>query len=80
VAGSYGGAQQDPLWVANVEAAPEVTIEVGERTLQARPAVLRAGPERDRLYQELVDIWPDMLQYVTQTSRTFPVIRLDPAE
>jgi deazaflavin-dependent oxidoreductase (nitroreductase family) len=80
VAGSNGGAQEDPLWVANVESMPEVTIEVGGRTLQARPAVVREGPERDRLYQVLVDIWPDMLQYETSTSRKFPVIRLDPAE
>jgi deazaflavin-dependent oxidoreductase (nitroreductase family) len=80
VAGSNGGTEHEPLWVANVEGAPAVTIEVGERTLKARPAILRAGPERDRLYQVLVDIWPDMLQYETHTSRKFPVIRLDPAE
>jgi deazaflavin-dependent oxidoreductase (nitroreductase family) len=77
--GSNGGAEQEPLWVANVEAMSAVTIEVGERTLKAKPTVLRAGPERDRLYALAVDYWPDMLQYeTTAAGRQFPVIRLDP--
>jgi deazaflavin-dependent oxidoreductase (nitroreductase family) len=79
VAGSNGGAQLEPAWVANVEASPEVIVEVGERTLKATGTVLREGPERDALYQVLVGIWPDMLQYETSTSRKFPVLRLDPS-
>jgi deazaflavin-dependent oxidoreductase (nitroreductase family) len=80
VAGSNGGAQQEPLWITNVEAVPEVAIEVGDRTLKARPTVLREGPERDQLYKVLVDDWPDLLQYETNTARKFPVILLDPTE
>jgi len=77
--GSNGGAEQEPLWFANVKAMLEVTIEVGERTLKATPTVLREGPERDRLYALAVDYWPDMLQYETKAAfRQFPVIRLDP--
>src|SRR5262245_33910341 len=77
--GSNGGAEREPLWVANVEAMLEVTIEVGERTLKAQPTVLREGPERDRLYARAVDYWPDMLQYETKAvGRQFPVIRLNP--
>jgi deazaflavin-dependent oxidoreductase (nitroreductase family) len=79
VAGSNGGSQREPAWVANVEADPEVIVEVGERTLPATATVLRDGPERDALYQVLVGIWPDMLQYETSTSRKFPVLRLDPS-
>jgi hypothetical protein len=56
----------------------EVAIEVGGRTLTAKPTVLREGPERDRLYAALVGDWPDLLEYETHTTRTFPVIRLDP--
>jgi deazaflavin-dependent oxidoreductase (nitroreductase family) len=77
--GSNGGAAQEPLWCTNVEAMAAVTIEVGARTLQATPTVLRAGPERDRLYALVVDYWPDMRQYeTTAAGRQFPVIRLDP--
>jgi deazaflavin-dependent oxidoreductase (nitroreductase family) len=78
VAGSMGGAPQDPQWVANIEVMPEVTVEVGERTVTAKPTVLRDGPERERLYAKLVEYWPDFTEYETHTDRKFPVIRLDP--
>jgi deazaflavin-dependent oxidoreductase (nitroreductase family) len=78
--GSAGGAPEEPAWVGNLAAMQEVTIEVGGRTLTATPAVLREGPERDRLYAALVDYWPDLREYETHTTRTFPVVRLDPAE
>jgi hypothetical protein len=58
----------------------EVTIEIGGRTLTATPTVLREGPERERLYSALVDYWPDLREYETHTTRTFRVVRLDPAE
>jgi deazaflavin-dependent oxidoreductase (nitroreductase family) len=80
--GSNGAVpDKEPLWFANVEAMAEVTIEVGERTLKAKPTVLREGPERDRLYALAVDYWPDLLQYETKAAfRQFPVIRLGPKE
>jgi hypothetical protein len=40
--------------------------------------VFREGATWDRLYQTLVDYWPDMLSYETKSSYTFPVVRLDP--
>ena len=80
VAGSNGGAEKEPLWVANVEVMPEVTIEVGEVTMTAKPSVLRGGAERERLYAALVTYWPDFVSYEASTSRHFPVIRLDPTE
>ena len=79
VAGSQGGAEKDPLWVANVEIMPEVTIELGTGTLTAKPTVVREGAERKRLYAALVEYWPDFRVYETRTARHFPVIRLDPA-
>jgi deazaflavin-dependent oxidoreductase (nitroreductase family) len=78
IGGSNGGAEKEPLWIGNVEAMPEITVELGDRTLTAKPTVLRDGPERDRLYSVLVDYWPDFRQYETNTTRQFPVIRLDP--
>jgi deazaflavin-dependent oxidoreductase (nitroreductase family) len=76
--GSNGGAEKDPLWVANVEAMSEVTIEVDDRTLRTKPVILRDGAERERLYGIVMEYWPDVLEYETHTSRSFPVIRLDP--
>jgi deazaflavin-dependent oxidoreductase (nitroreductase family) len=76
--GSNGGATKEPLWVVNLEAMPETTIEVGERTLTVQPTVLRSGAEHDRLYTALVAYWPDMLEYEKSTDRPFSVIVLEP--
>jgi len=80
VAGSNAGAEQEPAWVANVEAMSQVRIEVGDRVLTANVSVLREGPERDRAYAKLVDYWADFLEYETKTTRKFPVIRLVPSD
>ena len=76
--GSNGGAEKEPAWVANVAAMAEVVIEVGERTLTVKPTILREGPEWDRLHAAAVAYWPDILEYQTHTTRTFPFIVLDP--
>jgi deazaflavin-dependent oxidoreductase (nitroreductase family) len=76
--GSAGGAEKEPSWVENIAAMPEVTIEVGERSLTTKPTLLRDGPEREQLYAKYVEYWPDLLQYQTRTERSFPLIRLDP--
>jgi hypothetical protein len=55
-----------------------VVIEVGDRTLTAKPTILREGPEWDRLHAAAVAYWPDILEYQTHTTRNFPFIVLDP--
>ena len=76
--GSFAGAAAEPQWVKNVESATEVTLETGTQTVTMTPEVLRAGPERDRLYQAAREHWPFVLSYEQKTSRPFPVIRLTP--
>jgi deazaflavin-dependent oxidoreductase (nitroreductase family) len=80
VCGSFGGAPDDPEWVANIEAGPgETTIEVGRQTLRATAAVVRpTSPDWQRLYEIWSEYWPDSKQYETKTSRKFPIIRLEP--
>ncbi|WP_329456713.1 nitroreductase/quinone reductase family protein [Streptomyces sp. NBC_01497] len=78
VAGSNGGAEKEPLWVANVEALDETTAEIGERTLRVRPKILREGDERDRLFGRFAAYWPDAHEYVTHTDRPFAMVVLSP--
>lgn len=80
VCASLGGADEDPLWVANVEAGSgETTIEVGDSTLQAKTTVVRpTSTEWERLYGIWKAYWPDAAQYEARTSRKFPMVRLDP--
>ncbi|HEX5241085.1 MAG TPA: nitroreductase/quinone reductase family protein [Candidatus Limnocylindrales bacterium] len=78
VAGSKGGSPTDPLWVANVEAHPRVTIEVANQTFEADGQVFAEGPERDRLWRQHVAELPWFGKYEEQTSRTIPTVRLVP--
>jgi deazaflavin-dependent oxidoreductase (nitroreductase family) len=80
VCGTMGGADEDPLWVANIEAGSgETTIEVGDRTLRVKTTVVRStSPEWGRLYGIWKAYWPDAAQYETRTVRRFPIVRLDP--
>jgi deazaflavin-dependent oxidoreductase (nitroreductase family) len=78
VAGSNGGAEKEPVWVANVEAMPEATIEIGEETKTVKVSVIRDGEQWDEDYAKLVEYWPDFRKYEENTDRKFAVIRLDP--
>ena len=82
VVGSMGGAPTDPRWVRNIEAGPgHATIEVGDDTLQAKTAVVRPdSPEWEQLYGIWSAYWPDSKSYEANTSRKFPVIRLEPVD
>lgn len=79
VIGSKGGAPTHPSWYHNLVANPKVTIEVlGERF----PATARvtAGEERDRLFAKVGSQYPGYLEYEQRTSRTIPVIVLEPTK
>jgi deazaflavin-dependent oxidoreductase (nitroreductase family) len=78
VMGSNGGAEKEPTWVTNVAAMSEVIVEVGEQKLTTKPTLLRQGPERDRLQSAMADYWPDIRVYQILTTRTFPLIVLEP--
>ena len=74
-----GGARTNPDWYYNVAANPEVTIEVGDRRLQAKARVT-AEPERTELYRRQAEGWPAFAEYPKKTSRTIPVVVLEPAD
>ena len=81
IAGSAGGAPQDPQWVANLEAdAGPVTIELGAGPAQADHRVVRAGRDDDwdRLYAVWRAYWPDAASYEQRTSRKFPLAVITP--
>lgn len=80
VVGSKGGAPNDPDWVRNLEADPEATIEVGTDTIPVRAtAILREGPEWDRLYAGQVARRSGFADYLVKTEgiRRIPVIVLE---
>jgi deazaflavin-dependent oxidoreductase (nitroreductase family) len=75
---SKGGSPTHPHWMLNAEANPDVEIEVGTERHKGRATVLREGPERDRLYAAQAAVWPAFADYETKTTRTIPVIVIEP--
>lgn len=79
VIASKGGAPAHPDWLWNLEASPDVTIEVGNESIPVHSSILRDGPERDQLYQRQVERRPAFAEYEAKTRgiRTIPVVVLD---
>lgn len=73
---SKGGAPTNPDWYHNLLAHPEVTVEVGPETYEARATVL-TGEERDRLYARQSEMFPQFGEYQAKTTRKIPVIALE---
>jgi deazaflavin-dependent oxidoreductase (nitroreductase family) len=74
---SKAGADTNPDWYYNLRARPDVQIEVGDETIDAR-AVEITGPERDRLYARQASLYPAFAMYQSLTKRVIPVIALTP--
>jgi deazaflavin-dependent oxidoreductase (nitroreductase family) len=73
VVASKAGAPRHPAWFHNLSAHPAVTVELGERCVQAH-AIVTEGEERDRLYRRVAG---DGHPYEKNTDRVFPVVVLD---
>lgn len=74
---SMGGLPANPQWFGNLRANPAVEIEIGKR--RSRYRAREATPaERDRLWPELVALYPDYASYQAWTEREIPVVICEP--
>lgn len=78
VTGSNAGQAALPGWVFNVRAHDRGTVEVDGVTAPVRFEEV-TGPERDRLYAQLVAIWSAYAMYERNAGRAIPVFRVVPA-
>jgi deazaflavin-dependent oxidoreductase (nitroreductase family) len=78
VVASQGGAPTHPAWYLNLQAHPEVEVQVGPARFTAR-ARTAAEDEKPALWRQMAAIWPDYDAYQTRTERPIPVVVLDPA-
>jgi len=76
---SKGGAPTDPDWYYNVQANPDVTVEIGTKTSPAKARVAR-GDERDGIWERQKQLMPGFADYERKTSRQIPVVILELAE
>ena len=83
IVASKGGAPMHPAWFGNIQANPEVEIEVakpdgsGTEKHGARAIVVADRQERDRLFAAMWLIWPSYADYEKWTERLIPVIILE---
>ncbi|HEX5713979.1 MAG TPA: nitroreductase family deazaflavin-dependent oxidoreductase [Solirubrobacterales bacterium] len=76
IVASRGGTDQPPGWFLNIEADPEVEIQVkGERfPVRARVATPEEKPE---MWAKMAAVWPDYDDYQARTERQIPVVVLE---
>ena len=72
-----GGAPTSPGWYYNLKAQPNVTIEVGSKTIDV-VASEASGQERERLYRTLVERYPQIAELKQKARRVIPLILLTP--
>ncbi|WP_329033649.1 nitroreductase/quinone reductase family protein [Streptomyces sp. NBC_01725] len=72
------GAPDDPHWYRNLLAHPVVDVEIGISAYQAL-AVPAEGARRDELFAHVVREAPGYGDYQAATTRTLPVVVLEPA-
>jgi deazaflavin-dependent oxidoreductase (nitroreductase family) len=77
IVASNGGAPTNPAWYHNLNAHPEVTIEVGTDTINTLASEATGG-ERERLFQAMAARAKQVAEYQAKTDRLIPVIVLAP--
>jgi proline iminopeptidase len=77
VVASKGGAPANPAWYFNLQATPEVQVQVKAEKFAAR-AHTAVGEERAVLWRKMVEIYGPYAQYQTKTDRQIPVVVLTP--
>jgi deazaflavin-dependent oxidoreductase (nitroreductase family) len=78
VVASKGGAKHHPDWYLNLQADPDVHVQVKADRFAAR-ARTAEGEERARLWERMAEIWPAYDDYRQKTDREIPVVVLERA-
>lgn len=77
VIASRGGDDQHPDWFLNLEANPEVTLQVRDQVMPATAERVNQS-DKGRIWPMMTDIWPDFDTYQEATTRDIPVVRIRP--
>lgn len=76
---SKGGAPENPSWVANFLANPEVDLQDGPVKKTYRAAIVE-GPDRSAWWERAVAAFPQYAEYQVKTDREIPVFLLTPVD
>jgi deazaflavin-dependent oxidoreductase (nitroreductase family) len=78
VVASKGGADAPPAWYLNLEAEPEVEVQVKGDRFKAR-ARTATPDEKPDLWRKMAATWPAYDDYQEKTEREIPVVVLERA-
>jgi F420H(2)-dependent quinone reductase len=73
---SVGGAPHSPGWYWNLQ-AQDAEVQIGDERRRVRARVAE-GEERERLWAEMVALYPGYAEYQKKTTRQIPVVVLEP--
>jgi deazaflavin-dependent oxidoreductase (nitroreductase family) len=76
VVASKGGSPEPPAWYLNLQAHPEVRVQVKGDRFAARARTARAD-EKPELWQTMTAVWPAYDEYQRKTDREIPVVVLE---
>jgi deazaflavin-dependent oxidoreductase (nitroreductase family) len=76
VVASKGGADEPPTWYLNLEADPEVQVQVLGDKFKARARTASAA-EKPAMWEVMAKAWPAYNDYQKKTSREIPVVVLE---
>jgi deazaflavin-dependent oxidoreductase (nitroreductase family) len=76
VVASKGGSPEPPAWYLNLQANPEVRVQVQGDRFTARARTARED-EKPELWQAMTAVWPAYDEYQTKTDREIPVVVLE---
>ena len=77
VVASRGGTDAPPGWYLNLQAEPEVQVQVRGDVFRAR-ARDATPDEQPELWRKMAEVWPDYDEYQKKTERQIPVVVLEP--
>ena len=78
VVASKGGSPESPAWYHNLVANPQVTVTEKGKNTDLRARVL-TPEEREEVWPKIVAAYKGYSGYQEKTSRTIPVVVLEPA-
>lgn len=78
IVASRGGAPEPPAWYVNLQADPDVTLQVKDDVFRA--SARDATPdEKPEMWQKMTAVWPDYDEYQKRTDREIPIVVLERA-
>lgn len=77
IVASKGGMPKHPIWYLNLQANPQVEIEVGKQKFRCKARTASAEEHR-QLWPKLVKLYKGYQTYQNRTERDIPVVILEP--